>query len=401
MPIHAPIEPLPADHIDALSGLSLMSQGVQSDGQVVQVKGQRSNIFQSECKIQEKVCKLVIDGGSFTNVISSDLVVALSLYMRRLPLPHYIQWINQSGTLKITHKARVKFSIGDYIDTVDCDVAPLSACHLFLGRPWQYDLNATHSGRLNSYSFVHKGVHHVLRPMLENAIKAEVFAHIKKKCNATMQQKLKPVLPQGGEHDMAISVSMKDASRTERLKLRTCLLQGEKNDVVVSENKNSTTIFETTDSLSQSISICCASTADELKKDKLNYAAARSLKSCAGDDHYMNETPQIVSKPRTALFQGRENDEPVAHQFGSARNTQNTCHNSVNEAGHLFKNSIIQFGILLNSGNERITRKHNFSHDNLYPWCKKIFVGVNLKEKKKQQEGSSPYILVGSMQVLI
>jgi hypothetical protein len=46
-----------------------------------------------------------------------------------------MQWINQSGILKITHKARVKVSIGDYIDMVDCDVAPLSACHLLLGQP--------------------------------------------------------------------------------------------------------------------------------------------------------------------------------------------------------------------------------------------------------------------------
>jgi hypothetical protein len=35
--------------------------------------------------------------------------------------------------LKITHKARFKFFIGNYIDTVDYDVALLSACHLLLG----------------------------------------------------------------------------------------------------------------------------------------------------------------------------------------------------------------------------------------------------------------------------
>jgi hypothetical protein len=47
-------------------------------------------------------------------------------------MPRYIQWMNQSGTLKITHKVRVKFSIGNYFDTMDCDVAPMSACHLLL-----------------------------------------------------------------------------------------------------------------------------------------------------------------------------------------------------------------------------------------------------------------------------
>ena len=136
----------------------MMARGVRSDGTAVMMKGQRSNIFQSEFKIQDKVCKLIIDGGSFANVLSSDLVNALSLSTRRLPTPRYIQWMSQSGTLKITHKARVKFSVGTYIDTVDYDVAPLSACHLLLGRPWQFDLNATHGGRSNNYSFVHKEV---------------------------------------------------------------------------------------------------------------------------------------------------------------------------------------------------------------------------------------------------
>jgi hypothetical protein len=45
----------------------------------------------------------------------------------------YMQWMNQSGTPKITHKARVHFFVGNYVDTVDCDVAPMSVCHLLLG----------------------------------------------------------------------------------------------------------------------------------------------------------------------------------------------------------------------------------------------------------------------------
>jgi hypothetical protein len=120
---------------DATNGLSMLAQEVQSDGTAINVKGQWSNIFQSECKIQDKVCKLIIDGGSFTNAISSDVVHALSLSTLRLLMSRYIQWMNQSGTLKITHKVRAKFSIENYFDTVDCDVAPMSACHLLLGRP--------------------------------------------------------------------------------------------------------------------------------------------------------------------------------------------------------------------------------------------------------------------------
>src|SRR5438128_1585930 len=76
-------------------GLSLMSQEVQHDGTIANVKGQHCNILQSVCKIQEKVYNLIIDGGSFTNAISSDLVHALSLSTRRLPTLRYMQWMNQ------------------------------------------------------------------------------------------------------------------------------------------------------------------------------------------------------------------------------------------------------------------------------------------------------------------
>lgn len=178
----------------------MMAREIYSDGNVASVKGQRSNIFQSECTIQNKVCKLIIDGGSFTNTISSDLVHGLSLSMRRLPSPCYIQWMNQSDTLKITHKARVKFSIGTYVDAMDCDVAPVSACHLLLGRPWQFDLDATYRARSNNYSFVQRGVHRVLKPMAESAIKAEVFdtMKVKKKTPQTTPNPLTALLEEGG-----------------------------------------------------------------------------------------------------------------------------------------------------------------------------------------------------------
>jgi len=108
-------EPLTESNDDAMDGLSLISHEVCGDGTIVAMKGQRSNIFQAECKIQEKVCKLIIDGGSFTNTISSELVHGLSLSTWRLPRPRYMQQMNQSGTLKITHKVRAKFSIGNYV----------------------------------------------------------------------------------------------------------------------------------------------------------------------------------------------------------------------------------------------------------------------------------------------
>lgn len=73
-------------------GLSMIARELYNDGTVVVVKGQHSNIFKLECKFQDKVRKLTINGVSFTNAISSNLVHALSLLTRRLPVLCYIQW---------------------------------------------------------------------------------------------------------------------------------------------------------------------------------------------------------------------------------------------------------------------------------------------------------------------
>jgi hypothetical protein len=41
-----------------------------------------------------------------------------------------------------TQNYSVKFFIRNYVDIVDCDIAPVGAYHLLLGRPWQFDLDA-------------------------------------------------------------------------------------------------------------------------------------------------------------------------------------------------------------------------------------------------------------------
>ena len=40
----------------------------------------------------------------------------------------------------------------------------MDACHLLLGRPWQYDRRVAHDGYKNTYSFVKDGVKVVLGP---------------------------------------------------------------------------------------------------------------------------------------------------------------------------------------------------------------------------------------------
>ncbi|XP_073098863.1 uncharacterized protein [Elaeis guineensis] len=67
---------------------------------------------------------------------------------------------------KVTKQVVVPFFIGkSYKDEVICDVVPMKASHLLLGRPWQYDRRAIHDGFKNIYSFAKNGKNIVLAPL--------------------------------------------------------------------------------------------------------------------------------------------------------------------------------------------------------------------------------------------
>ena len=69
--------------------------------------------------------------------------------------PYMLQWLNECGEMNVKKPVKVLFSIGKYRDKVLCDIVPMKACHLLLGRPWQYDRCVTHNRFLNHYSFIH------------------------------------------------------------------------------------------------------------------------------------------------------------------------------------------------------------------------------------------------------
>ncbi|KAF8051455.1 hypothetical protein N665_1722s0002 [Sinapis alba] len=62
---------------------------------------QRENLFHTRCLIQNKVCSLIIDGGSCTNVASEELVEKLGLEVYKHPKPYHLQWLNEEGGLKL------------------------------------------------------------------------------------------------------------------------------------------------------------------------------------------------------------------------------------------------------------------------------------------------------------
>jgi hypothetical protein len=118
------------------------------------MKHQRENIFHTRCHINNKVCSMIIDGGSSTNVASIILVEKLNLPTLKHPKPYKLQWLNDCGEVKVNKQMLVSFSIGRYKGEVLCDVVPIHAGHILLGRPWQFDRKAIHDGFKNRHSFV-------------------------------------------------------------------------------------------------------------------------------------------------------------------------------------------------------------------------------------------------------
>ncbi|RDY00739.1 hypothetical protein CR513_16041, partial [Mucuna pruriens] len=130
--------------VEPLDGVVLPKE----DGDVEQLE----HIFHTRCHINDKVCSMIIDNGSCTNVASTLLVEKLNLPTKKHPNPYRLQWLNDCGDIRVTKQVLVSFSIGKYKYEVLYDVAPMHAGHLLLGCLWQFDRKVTHNGYKNWYT---------------------------------------------------------------------------------------------------------------------------------------------------------------------------------------------------------------------------------------------------------
>ncbi|KAL4385591.1 hypothetical protein GQ457_15G018070 [Hibiscus cannabinus] len=101
--------------------------------QPTQDNQQRENIFHTRCLVNDKVCVVIIDGGSCTNIVSSIMVEKFGLATTKHPNHYRLQWLKDGGEIKVTKQVLVPFTIGKYKDEVLCDVVAMGACHLLLG----------------------------------------------------------------------------------------------------------------------------------------------------------------------------------------------------------------------------------------------------------------------------
>ena len=139
------------DNLSLVSRRALTAQIAEDE-----TEQQRENIFHTRCSVNGRSCSMIIDGGSCTNVASTALVARLGLSCLKHPKPYRLQWLNKCGEVRVTKQVLLTFTIGPYTDEVLCDVVPMQAGHILLGRPWQFDRKVIHDGFRNKYSFQHK-----------------------------------------------------------------------------------------------------------------------------------------------------------------------------------------------------------------------------------------------------
>ena len=113
---------------------------------------------------------MIIDGDSCTNVASTTLVEKLRMPTSKHPRPYKLQWLNNSGEVRVNKQLLISFHIGNFEDEVLCDVIPMQARHLLLGRPWQFDKKVKHDGFTNKYSFMHNQHTITLVPLTQSQV---------------------------------------------------------------------------------------------------------------------------------------------------------------------------------------------------------------------------------------
>jgi hypothetical protein len=82
------------EEVVPLSGLNMQLKRVHDETCMIADRGQRWNLFQAQCIIKGKACKLMIDSGSYCNGNSKSVVEALGLSTWRIPEPRHVEWVN-------------------------------------------------------------------------------------------------------------------------------------------------------------------------------------------------------------------------------------------------------------------------------------------------------------------
>ncbi|RDY09482.1 hypothetical protein CR513_06140, partial [Mucuna pruriens] len=152
------VEPIDGVVLDTRCALSIQPK---EDGDVEP----REHISHTRCLDQGKMCSMILDGGSCTNVVSTILVEKINLQIAKHPRPYKLQWLSNIGEVKVDKQVSVPFAIENYKDEILCDVVLMEVGHILLGRPLQLDCKVTHKGYTNCLSFIYNELKITLTPL--------------------------------------------------------------------------------------------------------------------------------------------------------------------------------------------------------------------------------------------
>ena len=117
------------------------------------------------CKVQGKFFQLVIESGSIDNLVSTEVVEKLKLKTMKHPTHYKVSWIQKGHQVIVNEQCEVEMQLGKYKDKLVYDVMQIDVCHMLLRRPWQYDREAIHDVKKNTYKFHKDGIDHTLIPI--------------------------------------------------------------------------------------------------------------------------------------------------------------------------------------------------------------------------------------------
>ncbi|XP_057835307.2 uncharacterized protein LOC131045734 [Cryptomeria japonica] len=157
-----------ARDLELEEGVCLMMRQIFLQVPQNQEPPQRKNLFRTKIKCHGKVCNLLIDSGSTENLVSNEMVQKLNLPRQPHPFPYHVSWLTKGQQTLVTEQAWVEFSISDFKDKVLCDIVEMDASHILLGRPWQFDVDATHHCRKNTYSIIKDEKTFTMKPLPDN-----------------------------------------------------------------------------------------------------------------------------------------------------------------------------------------------------------------------------------------
>lgn len=87
--------------------------------------------------------------------MSENVVAKLSLPKTSHPKPYTLSFLKYKNSILVSVHVNAPIFIGGcYTDLIWCDVVPMDAYHLLLGRPWKFDRWVAHDNFLITYSFL-------------------------------------------------------------------------------------------------------------------------------------------------------------------------------------------------------------------------------------------------------